>query len=193
MKRLHIAIVFICQVTAALIAQESPPKILGQTDTDWKGVAFAVTEIARMDNSHVLVKVRIVADAAAVYPTFIGLSPEAGFLPSNPTKEQMLDEKYLPKPFSLTAGRLLDPKSALEYAAGATLPASPYWGPNSIITNLGPGTWIQLAVLFNAPAPLPPTPEGKIELQHVTLILPKAKTPITGLVLPRDVFKQPYP
>lgn len=193
MKQLLIAILSICPLTLALFAQESPPHFLGQTDTDWKGVTFAISEIARVDDAHTLIKVRIVANATTVYPTFIGLPPAAGFLPSNPTMAQMMDEKYRPKPFSLTAARLVDLKSGAEYPAITTLPASPYWGPNSIITNLGPSTWIQLAVQFNAPPPPPPTPDGKIEPHKVTLILPKAKSPITGLILPRDAFKQPTP
>ena len=180
---LFAGIVF-CHLASALVAQVPTPKILSQTDTEWKGVTFAVTDIARVDDTHIVVQVRISADATAAYPTFIGLPPPAGWLPPHPTLEQLRDEKYLPLPFSLASGHLLDQKSGMEYPALGTLPPAPFWGSNSIMTNLGPDTWVQLAVQFNAPPPPPPGPDGKIEDQKVSLFFPKAKSPIKNLILP---------
>ena len=177
------ALVFLA---SAMGAPGGASKNLGRTDTEWKGIAFVVTDIARVDDSHILVQLRVDADANTVYPTLIGLPPPAGFLPKNPTLEQLLDDKYRPKPMSFVSSHLLDEKSGTEYPAVTALPPTPYWGPNSILTNLGPTTWVQVAVQFNAPPPPPPGPDGKIELQKASLIFPKSKSPIKGVVLPRN-------
>jgi len=184
-----ISVIVFCHLASALVAQVPTPKILGQTDTEWKGVTFAVTDIVRVDNTHILVQVRISADATATYPTFIGLPPPAGFLPPNPTLEQLRDEKYLPLAFSLTPGHLLDQKTGVEYPALETLPPAPFWGPNGIATNLGPNTWVQLEVQFNAPPQPAPGPDGKIEAQKVSLFFPKAKSPIKNVIVPSTPTK----
>ena len=178
-----------CHLASAVLAQVTAPKNLGKTDTEWNGVSFVVTDIARLDDSHILVQIRIAADATTVYPTFIGLPPPAGFLPPHPTIEQMKDEKYLPLPYKLSPGHLLDQKSGIEYPALTTLPPAPFWGPNAITTNLGPNTWVQLEVEFNAPPPPAPDPDGNVPAQKVSLFFPKTKSPIKNVVVPTNPTK----
>jgi hypothetical protein len=180
----------LCLFARGQKTQGEAVKNLGQAATDWAGVTFAVTGIASVDNTHILVAGAWIANASVVYPTRIRLSPPARFLPPHPTLEQMLDEKYRPLPFRLATARLLDQKSRFLYPAIAVLPSEPYWAPSRIITNLGTTTWIQPAVQFTAPHPPPSGPDGKIAEPEVSLFFPKAKSPIKNVIVPPTPTKR---
>ena len=173
---------FFC--VAPLVAQDAKP--LGQTESNWPGVVYQVTQIQRVSGTHLLVTVRLSVGASAENPTFIGIPPAAGWKNRADLSQQELDTgKYDPSPLSLADSVLMDQTTKATFKALPTLPAAPFVGPNALMTALRPGNWLQMAVQFPSPPP-PPTVAtgGKPPAQKVSLQFPNAKLPVKDLPLP---------
>ena len=174
-------LVFLC--ATPLLALGAKP--LGETETTWPGVVYEVTEIQRVKGNYLLVTVRLSVGASAENPTFIGVPPAGGWKKrADLTPEELAGGKYDPSPLSLTNATLVDQITKTAYKALPTLPAAPFVGPNTVMTTLRPGGWLQLAVLFPAPPPPPDDGSGKAPAQKVTLQFPNAKLPVQDLTLP---------
>jgi hypothetical protein len=180
MKFPFLSILLSVLMTVSLLAEGSV-----EVPTTWPGVKLVVFDIKRLDDNHVLMVIRLKSDGAATEPVMIGdLPKEAKPGPAKTQKGALNDDEKLPRPFSLTSARMVDETTRLEFAALPSLPPKPYLGPNAMITTLGPGGWIQMAVCFKAPPPLPVGEDGKRPAQKVTVLFPRAAKALPGLHLP---------
>lgn len=172
---------------ASLFAGEGP-----EVATTWPGVKLQVSDIRRLDDTHVLMVIRLKSTGAE--PVAIGELPkEPPSRPSKPSTGGLNDAEELPRPFSLESARLVDETTKQEFTALPSLPSQPFFGPNAMVTTLSPGGWIQMAVHFNAPPPLPPGKDGKRPPQKVTALFPRAAKPMPGLVLPATTGEATVP
>jgi len=179
-----IALISTCFLCASpLFARDA--KVLGETASDWRGVVYQVTQIQRVNGTHLLVTVRLKVGASAKNPTFIGIPPVAGWKNRAELSQEELDSgKYDPTPLSLADAVLVDQATKTTYKALPSLPADPFVGPNAMMTNVHPGDRLQMAVQFPAPPPPPADASGKTPVQKVSLQFPKAKLAIKSLSLP---------
>jgi len=165
-----------------MVAEEKP---LGKAESNWPGVVFQIMRIQRVDGTHLLATVWLSAGASAQNPTFIGIAPEVDVkMYKNLPQREMDAPKFHPTPVSLTDAVLIDQTTKEQYKALPTLPTEPFLGPNLVMTTLRPGSWIQMAVQFPAPPPLPAGPDGKVPAQRATIQFSQTKRPITDIVLP---------
>ncbi len=184
MKSSLLPILLSVLLSVSLLAEESR-----EVPTTWPGVKLQVFDIKRLDDSHVLMVIRLKSDETLTEPVMIGDLPKETkrrrhVRTSKSAKGMMEDDEELPRAFSLASARLVDEATRQEFAALSTLPSKPYFGPNAMMTTLGPGGWIQMAVCFKAPPPLPTGEDGKRPLQKVTVLFPRAVKQLPGLVLP---------
>ncbi|CAN5383774.1 hypothetical protein BH09VER1_BH09VER1_07230 [soil metagenome] len=176
-----------CVVCGVGFIQAQQP-VPGEAETAWPGVKFSIPEILRIDESHVLAVVLVKADASLANPVLIGRAPKAGMdIPANANPKDVMTGKYEPKTFSLAKATMIDAATEKHFAALPSLPFQPFKGPNAMLTTLGPGASLQMAVYFKAPAPFLPGPDGKRAEQKVSVLLPQATKPIEGLILPPEV------
>ena len=158
----------------ASTAQNAPAKPLGSADTEWPGVHLDLTQIARLDDTHILVAVKIRGDATLKNP--VKVCGQDHSTEANP---------FNTDPYTLNTATLTDQATGKTYKADGSLPGKPYWGDPDIIATIRLNTWLQLAVKFDVPPPVL-TPDGKKMEQKVTFLLPKAKAPIKNVVLPQS-------
>jgi len=170
-------------LTASLFAEEGR-----EVPATWPGVTFQVFDIKRLDDAHVLMVVRLKSDGTSGEPVMIGDLPKGGKRRHAGTPKSAKgapdEDEELPRAFTLTSARMIDETTRKEFSALPSLPSKPYFGPNAMVTTLGPGGWIQMAVCFNAPPPLPAGEDGKRPPQKVTVLFPRAVKQLSGLVLP---------
>jgi len=164
-------------------AQTPETKLPAGTDTTWPGVKLQVIKLIRIDATHLLAAIEVMA-GPTTGRVYIGDPPKGGRPPLNATPEQRADPKYDPTPFSLTVAKLYDEGTKQVFNASENLPDNPYLGPNALITTLNRNCGIQLGVLFPVPPPPPPLPDGTIPPQLATFLLPRAKKAIEHVVLP---------
>lgn len=177
MKSFFLSLVF---ASSTLLAQEP----LGEVDTTLPGLKLVVTEIRRVDKGHAIAVVRIKVDEKQTDTLSVQEPPLIPNPPANATPRELEDPKYHSQPFSLLASALIDEASGKKYAAMALPIGMPFLGPSLLRSSLEPGSWIQMAVCFAAPPPLPPGQDGKIPDQKITLLLSRAAKPLKGLILP---------
>ncbi len=164
----------------------APP--LAEVETIWPGVKFQVMNAQRIDPSHVLFTVRVTADRTARASVLVASRPALA-IPDGASAEEIDSGKYEAIPFTLVGGKLTDEITGKVYESLSTLPVAPFVGPNSALTNLDPGSAVQMAVYFSVPPPLPKNAEGVTPPQKVTIQFPKAAKPLTGFILPAEVIK----
>jgi hypothetical protein len=175
-----------------LVAQEV--KVLGEAASDWPGVVYQVTQIQRVNGTHLLVTVRLSVGASAENPTFVGVPPATGWKNrADLTPEELGTGRYDPTPLSLAEAVLMDQTTKATYKALPSLPATPFVGPNAVMTTLRPGNWLQMAVQFPSPPPPSPAPDGKVPVQRATILLPQANSPIKDILLPPPRDQKPEP
>lgn len=163
-----------------LQAQNRTPPPLGAVPAEWPGVTFEIAKIHRLDPTHILVAVRVRGESTLKAPVLIGTTKITELKSESAPPEQLVE--FIP--FSLSSAKLVDQATGMEYPADDKLPAAPYWGGPEISTDVRKNTWFQLAVGFKCPPPLPPTPDGKIQVQKVAFRLPMAKADVKDIVLP---------
>lgn len=156
---------------------------LGEVATTLPGLKLAVTEVRRVDDSHAIVVLRMKADDALTDSVQV-VEPALAKPPVNATAAELEDPKYNVRPYSLLPSSLVDEASGKRFEARALPFGMPFLGPSMLRSTLEPGSWIQMAVCFDAPPPLPPGPNGIVPGQKVTLHFAKAAKPLSGLILP---------
>lgn len=156
---------------------------LGEVPIVLPGLKLVVTDVRRVDNENAIVVLRIKADDALADSVRV-VEPAAAKPPANATKVELEDPKYKDHPYSLLPSTLVDEASGAKFPAKALPIGLPFLGPSMIRSTLEPGSWIQMAVCFSVPPPLPPGPNGVAPDQKVTLHLAKAAKPLSGVVLP---------
>jgi len=180
MKLPHLLLAFNLILTLPLSAQ-SP---LGSSPAQWPGVKIEVSKILRITPDHLLVAVRLRGDSTLKAPVLIGTTKITEAKPSSKPSEWDSREQVVEfLPFSLLPAKLIDQTTGIESPGDNKLPAQPNWGDSEIATDIRKNTWIQLAVRFKAPPPLPPGPDGKVPPQKVTFVFAGAAT-IKDVVLP---------
>lgn len=185
LKRLLLASALAAFAGLPWAIQAQPAATLGEADATWPGVKLEITKLARIDATHVAAAVRIDVGPGAPALTLIGDPPPAGLkIPANATARDIQSGKYSPIPYSLTLAKLIDEGTKAEFKAERNPPLHPAFGPNTIVTSLRPGNWIQLGVVFPCPPPPPPDANGRPVPQKAAFLLPKAKHPIVHVVLP---------
>lgn len=161
-----------------LRAQKPAAAPLGKAPSRWPGIELEIARIGRIPPAHLLLAIRVRAGAGAPPLTLLGFPR-----PVVPGAPVMAGDE-VPDPYSLRNAVLTDPATGRKYPALADLPASPFWGPNQLISSIRPGEWVQMAVQFPAPPPPAPGPDGKVPQQRVEILLPHAKEPIRNVPLP---------
>ncbi len=175
----------LCMALSPLLAQEPPATPpLGEVATSLPGINLVVTEIRRVDASHAIVVVRVKGDEKQTDNSRVEEPADVPNPPSNISPEQLEDTKYQSKPFSLLSSVLVDEATGTKYKAMALPFGMPFLGPSLLRSSLEPGSWIQMAVCFAAPPPLPAGQDGKIPDQKISLLLSRATKPLSGLLLP---------
>ena len=158
-----------------MLEAQAPPRRapLGESPARWPGVRFEVAQMERVADERnpgkevLLVALRLVSAKEAAGPVFLG----------EPTGKDRI------APFTLAEAALVDDQRGTRHAALPQLPTAPFRGPDSVVTQLGPGQWVQMAVAFPAP-PLLTDAQGKPLPQTVTLYLPGAARALRHLPLP---------
>src|SRR4051794_27135345 len=109
-------------LSSAFQSKAEPPKILGEAETTWPGVKIQVTNLIRIDATHVLAAVHLSAGSDAPGSTFIGYAAAAAASQRfAPLEEQGLPQ-YQPTAYSLTEAKLLDQNTKQEFKADPNVP-----------------------------------------------------------------------
>ena len=170
---------------ASLAALPLHAQTQASTDATWPGVKLKISELVRIDATHVLAKVHVTSSASAAAATIIGTMPKNGFTaPPNVTREELESGKYSAKGYTLSDAVVVDEGTQQKFHASTNLPRSPFFGPNNVVTELARNSGIQMGVLLNVPPPQPVESDGKSPPQKVTILLPNAKNPIEHVLLP---------
>jgi len=181
MKR---AFFILCLVGLSLRAWGSDP-VPSPLDTPsvestWHGIEMHVSEVKRIAGNRLLVVVLLWATPKAPPATMIGIPP---VIPPNATKEE-LNMGLGDSPFSLAGSTMTDDLTQQKYDMVPPDPKGPLYRSSVILTSLFPGRGLYMTIQFLAPPPPPPDDTGKIPKQTVSILLPKAKGPITKVVVP---------
>jgi len=167
---------FIFATLSTLHAQKIP----GEVESTWPGIHFQVVEVSAIPGNRLIVVVRVVATAQAPKNgTLIGTQPP---IPPDATPRQIADGLFSPIPFSLEPSVMIDEKTKQEYPALKPGPDDNYL-PGERLFSLHPLQAEKMAVLFTAPPPQFDS-EGHPVKQTVSIILPKAKGPISKITIP---------
>ncbi len=151
-----------------------------EVESTWPGIVMQVIEVDRIAGNRLLVGVRLAATPNAPGTTLIGTLP---VVPPNATKEE-LAIGFGPGAFSLEGSIMTEERTQEKYPTlPANLAASGY-RPSAIMASLAPREALILTIQFPAPPPPPPDENGKIPRQTISILLPKAKGPITRIVIP---------
>lgn len=185
MKRIVNLLACLGVASSLVLAQEPPAeKSLGEVETSLPGIMLVVAEIRRVDASHAIAVIRVKGDEKQKGDSPVQEPAAVPNPPANASPEELEDPKYQSQPFSLLSSVLVDEATGTKYKAMALPIGMPFLGPSLLRSTLEPGSWIQMAVCFSAPPPLPPGQDGKIPDQKITLLLSRAAKPLTGLLLP---------
>jgi hypothetical protein len=155
-------------------------KDLGEVETKWPGILFAISGLERIQDNRLLVFVRVTATSkAARSGTFFGTGQMA---PAGATPAEIATGIYDRKPFSLASAVMTDDQTQQKYAVlPPVAPPGKKYFPGELANGLVPGQGETLTIQFAAPPSLP-APEGR--KQTVSFLLPSAKGPIANVPVP---------
>lgn len=182
MKR---AVLIVCFLCISLRTWGNNPRAssgfeMREVESTWPGIVMQVIEVDRIAGNRLLVGVRLVATPNAPGTTLIGTPP---VVPPNATKEE-LAIGFGPSAFSLEGSIMTEERTQEKYPMlPRNLVASGYRS-SVIMASLAPREALILTIQFPAPPPPPPDDTGKIPKQTVSILLPRAKGPITKIVIP---------
>src|ERR1700722_767638 len=114
-KRLLCALLPLLFAAFPLHAQTPITPLLAEVETTWKGVKLQITQCIRIDATHILVGISVVAGPKATNLVYIGDPPEGGEPPPDAPDSVRLLSKYSPTPFALTAATLIDETTKKEF------------------------------------------------------------------------------
>jgi hypothetical protein len=152
---------------------------LGEVETKWLGIMFAISRLERIQDNRLLVFVRVTATSeSARKGTFLGSeSPDS----SGATEADNPDRK----PFSLASTIMTDDQTQQRYPVlPPVAPPGKAYFPGELVSGLHPGQGETLTIQFAAPPWLPASQGGKPAKQTVSFVLPGAKGPIANVPVP---------
>ena len=191
MKR--ILVLLMAGIWAPLLAQTAnqpppEPKVPSVT-TEWPGVLMKIPEVKRIGGNRLLLVVQIFATDAAPAGTLIGT-------PAVQDPNASAEDKMRPlvaSPFSLQGSMMTEEHTLQKFPMLAQDPHGPIYPSSVLLASVAPGQSVYLTIQFALPPPPPPDNTGKIPKQTISVLLPKATGPITGVVVPPDGTKAAGP
>jgi hypothetical protein len=181
MKRALLLLLATAALSSGLWAQQPPAKI-AQVATTWRGVNYGIYRVERIAGDRLLIGVELI-------PT-LGAPPEGVFIAvhgppppkvPNPSSGLIVVAKRDTGPLSLDTAVLTDDLTKQTYEVVPPDPAGPNYLPSQTYGVLRANEVDQMAIQFPCP---PPPPSGQQAKQTVSLLLPNAKGPITGIEIP---------
>ncbi len=153
-----------------------------EVGSTWPGIQMQILKVVRIPGNRLLVEVRLLASPKAPQVTMIGYPP---VIPTDATKEE-LETGFGPSPYSLEVATMTDERTQQRYNALRPNPKGPYYLASVVLASLSPGQGQYMTVQFPVPPPPPPDDSGHVPKQMVSILLPKAKGPIAGVVIPPE-------
>ena len=167
---------------SSVMAQPSKPDDRFDVATTWPEIHFQVFQIDRIAGHRLVVFVRVYASAnAPVGGTFIAATIS---IPKDATPSMIDSGLYAPKPFSLESAIMTDEATKQTYPTLKPDLAGPSYFPGKIIETLRPKEADMMSIQFPAPPPPPSVDGGPPPTQTISILLPNAKGPITGIIIP---------
>jgi len=169
-------------MTLSLRVSDASPSLpdLREVDSTWPDVKMQVLEVDRIDGNRLVVVIRLLASPNARGATLIGEPP---VVPPTATPEEK-KMGFGPGPFSLEGSTMIDERTQEKYAMLTPDKAASGYRPSVIMTTLLPREATIMTVQFPMPPPPLPDDKGIVPQQTVSILLPKAKGPITKIVIP---------
>jgi hypothetical protein len=167
----------------------SAPDNFPEVGSTWPGIQMQILKVVRIPGNRLLVEVRLLATPKAPPVTMIGYPP---VIPPDATKEE-LETGFGPSPYSLEVASMTDERTQQRYNALRPNPKGPYYLASVVLASLSPGQGQYMSVQFPVPPPPPPDDAGRVPEQTVSILLPKAKGPITRVVIPPETPSSAVP
>jgi hypothetical protein len=149
-------------------------------ESTWPGVQMQILEVKRIPKNRLLVVIGLWASPQAPGSTLIGIPP---VIPPTATKEEIA-AGFGPTSFSLEGSTMIEDLTHQKYDMVPPDPTGMVYRPSMILGSISPGQALYMTIQFPAPPPPPPDEMGHIPRQTVTILLPRAKGPITKVVVP---------
>jgi hypothetical protein len=168
-----------------LMAQDktTPP----EGETNWPGIHFQIMYLARIQQNHLLVGVRLYATTEApAGGTLIGVSVP---IPANAKPSDIAAGAYRPSPFTMDSSTMTDELSQKTYPVvpSVALPGHKY-RPAVLLEVLTPGQGDMVTLQFEVPPPPPPPEPGQLPIkQTLSFLFTNAKGAINKVPLPPPV------
>ena len=152
---------------------------LGEVETKWLGIMFAISRLERIQDNRLLVFVRVTATSKS--------APKGTFLGAESPDSSGANEADNPdrKPFSLASTIMTDDQTQQRYPVlPPVAPPGKAYFPGELVSGLHPGQGETLTIQFAAPPSLPSSQGGKPAKQTVSFLLPGAKGRIANVPVP---------
>lgn len=175
----------------SLHAQENSAQKL-EVETNWPGIDFQITYVARIPPDRLLVGVMLVATAGApAQGTMIG-TPQP--IPANANPSDIAAGYYRPAPFTMKSSVMIDDISQTQYfPLHPIAPPGKKYRPAVLLETISPGQTSMMTLQFSVPPPPPPPAIGQPPVkQTLSFTFTNAKGPISHVPLPPPLAPQPH-
>jgi hypothetical protein len=183
-------ILYIASIFSALPAQDISSSLTSghEAASNWPGIKLQVFKADRLDADTVMIAIIVIAEKGAKSPTLIGFKDDSSapgnmVSPNNSAKKPSKPSAPSYRPYSLSGSFVVDESNQKRFDAVPAPAGQPTYGPFAIRTTMSPPSWFQMSIQFKLPVP-PPNPDGTIPVQKVDVLLPEAKGPIKGVIVP---------
>ncbi len=168
-----------------LMAQDkaTPP----EGKTNWPGIHYQIMYLARIQQNHLLVGIRLFAtNEAPAGGTLIGVPVP---VPANANPSDIAAGAYRPSPFTMDSSVMTDDLTQKTYPVvpSVALPGHKY-RPAVLLETLAPGQGDMVTLQFEVPPPPPPPAPGLPPVkQTLSFLFTNANGAITHVPLPPPV------
>jgi hypothetical protein len=170
--------------------------------SDWQGAKkFAASykgDSVDRDLSYEIVRVQRLAKDRVGMSVVVRMKPDAAtafYVPRGYQERSAEDPTLIFEPvfqFSLSNAQIVDEEGQKTFAVSAKKNGDPYVGTSHYSGALRRGGGAFMGVYFAAPPPRPPSADGKPQRPlTVSVLLPNAKAPIKGVVIPDVISQEP--
>jgi hypothetical protein len=163
---------------------------LGEVDTIWPGIRFQLVRVEHIPTNRLLAVIRILATPQApASGTLIGTKVS---VPPDATKQDLIEHRYAPRPFSLSASQMIHEQTEQRFPAlPPAASARRSYVSSDILRTLFPGQAEILTLQFSLP-PGVASVDNALPKQTATFLLTNAKAPITKVPIPpRELVDEP--